>query len=384
MKIRSSILLACLLVSGLVFAPITSADNHKEMKGWSYVDSDMMMMLEEKVAMLSDERVDTILSRLETAKVRFEKLHDIYEVLIVIEELIKQKQADMSIAWIATSSDDFSILVQAVAALDLVETLDTEWPFTVFAPTNTAFENILAELNITAEELLANDTMLQSIVTYHVVPGTVSAHDVTTVDHGTLVETLQWESLRVNNLNGVVVDGSTVTTADIFATNGVVHIVDEVLLPPTVREMLGMDTDRGSADIVETAVSSELFPTLVAAVQAAELVDVLKADGPYTVFAPTEEAFAALLADLWVTAEELLGNTELLTSVLTYHIIPGRYVATDVVGLSGPTMLSTLNGETVTVDPQNGAPVINDANIVQTDIFTTNGVIHVIDEVLLP
>lgn len=136
-------------------------------------------------------------------------------------------------------------------------------------------------------------------------------------------------------------------------------------------------------DIVDTAVASGDFPTLVAAVEAAGLVDTLKAEGPYTVFAPTEEAFAALLADLDLTAEELLADTELLTSVLTYHVVEGEFLAADVVGLDGEDV-PTVNGESVTISVDGDTVMVNDATVVTTDIETSNGVIHVIDEVLVP
>lgn len=136
-------------------------------------------------------------------------------------------------------------------------------------------------------------------------------------------------------------------------------------------------------DIVDTAVASGDFPTLVAAVEAAGLVDTLKAEGPYTVFAPTEEAFAALLADLDLTAEELLADTELLTSVLTYHVVEGEFLAADVVGLDGEDV-PTVNGESVTISVDGDTVMVNDATVVTTDIETSNGVIHVIDAVLVP
>ena len=136
--------------------------------------------------------------------------------------------------------------------------------------------------------------------------------------------------------------------------------------------------------IVDVAVASEQFPTLVAAVQAADLVDVLATWWPFTVFAPTEEAFAALLNALELSAEELLANTELLTSVLTYHVLPGIYIASDVVWLSQATMIETVQWASVTINSNNGQPTIDNAAIVGTDIFGSNGVIHVIDEVILP
>ena len=136
-------------------------------------------------------------------------------------------------------------------------------------------------------------------------------------------------------------------------------------------------------DIVETASAAGDFTTLVAAVEAAGLVETLQGEGPYTVFAPTDEAFAAALEDLGLTAEELLADTETLTSILTYHVVEGEVPAADVVTLDGEEV-PTVNGATVTIGVDGETVTVNDATVTATDIFATNGVIHVIDSVLLP
>ncbi len=136
-------------------------------------------------------------------------------------------------------------------------------------------------------------------------------------------------------------------------------------------------------DIVETASAAGDFTTLVAAVEAAGLVETLQGEGPYTVFAPTDEAFAAALEDLDLTAEELLADTETLTSILTYHVVEGEVPAADVVTLDGEEV-PTVNGATILVGVDGDAVTVNDIPVVATDIFATNGVIHVIDGVLLP
>jgi uncharacterized surface protein with fasciclin (FAS1) repeats len=130
-------------------------------------------------------------------------------------------------------------------------------------------------------------------------------------------------------------------------------------------------------DIVDTAVAAGSFETLVAAVQAAGLVETLKGDGPFTVFAPTDEAFAKLPEG---TVEALLQDKEKLTAILTYHVVPGKLMAADVVGSSS---LDTVQGGSLAIDTSEGARIGN-ANIIKTDIATSNGVIHVIDTVLLP
>jgi len=131
---------------------------------------------------------------------------------------------------IATSSDDFSTLVAAVTEAELVETLQGQGPFTVFAPTNAAFEQALADLGLTAEELLASPD-LSGILTYHVVAGKIFAADAIAAD-GTEIETVNGDTISVSVVDGMVmIDGATVTTADLEAGNGVVHVIDSVILP---------------------------------------------------------------------------------------------------------------------------------------------------------
>lgn len=131
-------------------------------------------------------------------------------------------------------------------------------------------------------------------------------------------------------------------------------------------------------NIVETAVEAGSFTTLVAAVEAAGLVETLSGEGPFTVFAPTDEAFAALPEG---TVEGLLADTEALTAILTYHVVPGAVMSGD---LSDDMMAGTVNGADITVSIDMGTVKINDATVVTADIETSNGVIHVIDSVILP
>ena len=139
----------------------------------------------------------------------------------------------------------------------------------------------------------------------------------------------------------------------------------------------GHPAKQASKDIVDTAVEAGSFSTLVTAVQAAGLVDTLKGEGPFTVFAPTDEAFAKLPAG---TLDSLLQDKAALTEVLTYHVVPGRVMAADVAGLSSA---ETVQGQSIRIDSSSGVKVDN-ANVVKADIVTSNGVIHVIDSVILP
>lgn len=133
-------------------------------------------------------------------------------------------------------------------------------------------------------------------------------------------------------------------------------------------------------DIVDTAIKAGSFNTLVAAVQAAELVETLKSKGPFTVFAPTDEAFSQLDK---ATLESLLKpeNKDQLVAILTYHVVAGKVMSTDITDNMQP---STVNGSTINIKLSNGKVMINDATVITADVDTDNGVIHVIDKVLIP
>ena len=161
------------------------------------------------------------------------------------------------------------------------------------------------------------------------------------------------------------------TTRKILATAAVVALV------LTGTAFAGHHEKYGKKDIVDTAVAAGSFNTLVTAVKEAGLVDTLKGDGPFTVFAPTDEAFAKLPKG---TLEALLADKDKLTAVLTYHVVPGNLMAEDVVSKSS---LASVQGNSISVSTSGGAKVDN-ANIVKTDIKCSNGVIHVIDSVILP
>ena len=278
--------------------------------------------------------------------------------------------APQTIVDIAVADGRFTTLVAAVQAAGLVETLAGEGPFTVFAPTDDAFAKLPAG---TLEELLKpeNKQQLTDILLYHVVPGKVMAADVVNLSEA---ETALGEkvSIRVEGGNVFINDAQVIIT-DIEAANGVIHVIDTVILPPSM-------TAEAPKDIVDIAVADGRFTTLVAAVQAAGLVDTLKGEGPFTVFAPTDEAFTKLPAG---TIEELLKpeNKQQLTDILHYHVIPGKVMAADVTdGLIADTALGT----SAFFKLDMGKAYINEAQIILTDIEASNGVIHVIDTVILP
>ncbi len=255
-----------------------------------------------------------------------------------------------------------------------------EGPFTVFAPTNEAFAALPAG---TLDALLADPAGdLTQILLYHVIPGKVMAADVT---DGLEAETVQGGTVTFTVADGkVMINDAEIVATDIEAANGVIHVIDTVLIPPADGEMAAEATPEAAeeamaGDIVDVAAGNEDFSTLVAAVEAAGLVDALKGEGPFTVFAPTNAAFDALPAG---TVDALLADpTGDLTQILLYHVVPGKVMAADVTdGMEA----ETLQGGVVTFSVADGSVKINDANIVATDIETSNGVIHVIDAVLLP
>ncbi len=286
--------------------------------------------------------------------------------------------APKSIVDIAASDERFSTLVTAIKAAGLVDTLKGEGPFTVFAPTNDAFAALPAG---TLDSLLKpeNKQQLTDILLYHVVPGKVMASDVAALD-GKMADTaLKGKQIAIKTDMGNVYlnDKVKVIATDIEASNGVIHVIDSVLLPPADETA----SSTQPKDIVDTAVADGRFKTLVAAVQAAGLVDTLKGAGPFTVFAPTDDAFAALPAG---TLDTLLKpeNKQKLIDILTYHVVPGKVMAADVVKLTkAPTVL----GKDINIKVQDGKVILNDkVQVILTDIETSNGVIHVIDGVLLP
>ncbi len=286
---------------------------------------------------------------------------------------------------VATEAGSFQTLVAAVAAAGLVDTLSGDDAYTVFAPTDDAFAAALQSLGLTVDELLADTGTLTSILTYHVVPGEVPASQVVTLD-GQSVTTVNGAELTISvDGDTVMVNDATVTAVDVDASNGVIHVIDSVLLPPSGEEMSsGMGgTEQATGTIVDVATEAGSFNTLLAAAQAAGLVDTLAGDGPFTVFAPTDDAFAAALASLGLTAEELLADTDTLRSILTYHVVPGEVPASQVVTLDGQSV-TTVNGADVRIGVAGETVKVNDATVTAVDVDASNGLIHVIDSVLLP
>lgn len=267
----------------------------------------------------------------------------------------------------------FSILSEAVVAADLAGALSGPGPLTLFAPTNDAFALLLAELNVSKVQLLADKALLTSVLTYHVLPAKVAKADVPV---GKAITTLQVGIFKIDSVGSdlVVTDGrnrtARITQTDVTASNGLLHVVDKVLLP-------------ANKTLVETIQAKPELSVLVETINAAGLAGALNAAGPFTLFAPTNDAFAALFAELKITKSQMLANPALITTVLNYHLLSSRVLKAEV-PVGSP--IKSVQGSTFVID---AGFVITDqlgrkARITATDLLASNGVIHVIDKVISP
>ena len=295
----------------------------------------------------------------------------------------------------AVSTGEHTSLVAALTHANLVGVLSGEGPYTVFAPTDAAFEEMGLNLSDfdTEEE---NDT-LEMILSYHVAMGSVMASEL---EDGMEINSLIQEPITVNIYGQDVVLNSyaNVTTADVETSNGIIHIIDKVLMPPsltTVTPPVGeicydMDTHTvdlskteetcdemwiPSVDIPTTAAATTIHTSLVAALEKANLTTALKGEGPFTVFAPSDAAFTAA----GISLDDFDADT--LANILTYHVVSGKVMSTD---LSNGMMATALNGGTLVFSISEGSVSVNGANVILANVPVSNGVIHVIDKVMIP
>lgn len=308
--------------------------------------------------------------------------------------LQSNNEPKLDIVETAAAAGNFTTLLAAAEAADLVEALKGAGPITVFAPTDAAFAK-LPEGTVAA--LLKDKDALTAILTYHVVPGAVTAEQVVKL---TSAATLNGTDLTISVVDGkVMIDNAMVTVTDIKATNGIIHVIDAVMIPAAAGSarsgIEGVTASLGSGWVANAIRTGQLnwltrylslytvsrlagLPTLTTAVQAAGLQKTLMFNGPFTLFGPTEQAFAALPAG---TVEALLKDPTTLSNILLYHVTPGVVKAADVVKLTEATMAN--NGK-VSIAVVNGGVKINNANVLFVDIRARNGVLHIIDGVLLP
>ena len=278
---------------------------------------------------------------------------------------------------VAVEAGSFTTLVAALEATGLDTVLaDETSSFTVFAPTDDAFAALGSDA---ISELLDDPEALSDILLLHVIPdSSVSSEDAIALDGGT-VEAANGGSLAVSVQDGdLFINDSQVITPDIAASNGVIHVVDAVVMPidPSV------DSSDELVNIVDTAVAAGSFSTLVAALQATELDAVLADESTqFTVFAPTDDAFDVLGED---TINALLANPDELSNILLYHVIGGTAVdAETAVSLAG-TKITSANDEEFALSLNDGNLFVNLSQVTVTDVTASNGVIHVIDTVLMP
>lgn len=273
---------------------------------------------------------------------------------------------------VAVSNGNFTTLVAALQATGLDDTLDNEnASFTVFAPTDAAFAALGQQ---TIADLLADTDTLSKILTYHVLASKVNAeaaissagNTVDTVNGAKLALSLSGENLLVNT--------STVTVTDVMADNGIIHVIDAVLMPPAATP--------SEANLVETAKADGNFTTLLAALERTGLDSVLSdPSGNFTVFAPTDEAFAAVGEKMINT---LLANPTVLADILKQHVLPIKADAVTAMSLNGKSVKTVLGNElNLTINPETDSLLFAGAKIVKKDIVTSNGIIHVIDSVIL-
>ena len=304
-------------------------------------------------------------------------IHKSLIILSVVLALVACSDDDgkgPTITDVAVATPNLSTLVTALQAAGLDSTLNEDGPFTVFAPDNAAFAKIPeADLNA----LLANTDALKDVLLYHVVSGQElgATAAVGAAEPGTTLGMANGDSTALS-LSGsnLLVNTSMVTTTDVVARNGIVHIIDTVLMPPA---------DRGTPDnnIVETAIAAGSFNTLVTALQAAGLDSVLSDETrKFTVFAPDDDAFAKLPDG---TVAALLGDIPTLSNILLTHVVADAEVnSITALSLNGK-QADTASGKKVNISISDGKLKVNNATVKTVDIYTNNGIIHVIDEVIM-
>ena len=287
-------------------------------------------------------------------------------VIHVIDKVLSPTDTPNDIPRTAQCTGIHDSLVAAVVQADLLATLQGNGPFTLFAPTDQAFAD--AGIDLAALDTAEGKATLTDILLYHVVAGAVPSSAVTECMSATAVN---GQSLSFTVGDTVMVNGATVTLADVNTSNGVIHVIDKVLSP----------TDTPN-DLPRTAQCTGVHNSLVAAVIQAELLATLQGEGPFTLFAPTDQAFADAGIDL--AALDTPEGKAALTDILLHHVYSGAVLSTD---LTDGMVVQMVNGDNITLTVTTGmsaSVLIGNATVTGADVMTSNGVIHVIDKVLMP
>ena len=280
----------------------------------------------------------------------------------VIDKVLMPSDTPNDIPRTAQCTGVHNSLVAGVVQAELLETLQGNGPFTLFAPTDQAFAD--AGIDLAALDTPEGKAALSDILLYHVVSGEVPAANVTDCMTASAVN---GQTLAFTVNGGVMVNGASVTTADVATSNGIIHVIDKVLSP----------TDSPN-DIPRTAQCTGIHNSLVSAVVQAELLETLQGTGPFTLFAPTDQAFADAGIDL--AALDTPEGKAALTDILLYHVIAGNVPSSAVTEC---LTANTVNGSPIAFTVGDGV-MVNDATVTLADVNTSNGVIHVIDKVLTP
>ena len=280
-----------------------------------------------------------------------------------------RSDADQNIVQTAIVAGQFNTLASLLTKAGLVDTLSTGGPFTVFAPTDAAFAKVP---KATLDALAENPAQLKSVLLYHVVPDRVAAADVVKL---TSAKTLEGRSVAIKVVDGsVYIDMAKVTTPDVTASNGVIHVIDSVLIPNAAPATPATP----AKNIVQTAIAAGQFKTLASLLTKAGLAGTLQGKGPFTVFAPTDAAFAKVPK---ATLAALGKDKAKLRAVLLYHVVKGKVTAARAMKLRSA---KTLQGKSLSIRVSGGKVLVGGATVTKADVTASNGVIHLINKVLIP
>ncbi|RJU81663.1 MAG: fasciclin domain-containing protein [Candidatus Poseidoniales archaeon] len=287
-------------------------------------------------------------------------------VIHVIDKVLSPTDTPKDIPRTAQCTGIHDSLVAAVVQAELLATLQGDGPFTLFAPTDQAFTD--AGIDLSALDTVEGKAALTDILLYHVVAGAVPSSAVTECMSATAVN---GQPLSFTVGDTVMINGATVTLADVNTSNGVIHVIDKVLSP----------TDTPN-DLPRTAQCTGVHNSLVAAVIQAELLATLQGEGPFTLFAPTDQAFADAGIDL--AALDTPEGKAALTDILLYHVYAGAVMSANI---TDGMVVEMVNGDNTTLTVTSGmsaSVLIGNATVTGADVMTSNGIIHVIDKVLMP
>ena len=286
----------------------------------------------------------------------------------------------------AVAAGKFKTLVALVKQAGLVGTLSAPGNLTVFAPTDQAFANLKKSNPALFAKVASDKKLLRTVLTYHVVGKRIPAvAAVAAAKKGAKVKTVEGEQIALSFRAGkIVLNGAArVVIPDVKASNGIIHAIDAVIVPPS---LVKAPAPAPTKSIVEIAAGNPDFSTLVSLVQKAGLVQAISAAGPFTVFAPTNEAFDKLAKTAPATYQAVLADPTLLAKVLTYHVVAGSIKSGQAIAVAKQNgTVNALEGEAISLSIKDGKLTLNGISTVVTpDVLATNGVIHVIDTVIVP